>query len=475
MKKYLLAAGAAMVCPVPVMAQGHDMHRMEMPAPATAPSSSPAEAGAQAGDKRNDAQPLPTSTLPTGPRPSPGNTLGRDADHTAMAHDMAAMPRMTMTPTGYAAGSGTSRLPQNEGMMQGVMLHSGDWMLMLHGYAWGVYTDQGGKRGSNEAFVESMAMVTAQRPLGEAARLKLQAMLSLEPLMGARGYPNLLATGEVANGRPLIDRQHPHDLFMELSGRIDVDVAPDTSLFLYGGPVGEPALGPSAFMHRKSAQYQPLSPITHHWFDSTHITYGVVTAGISAPTFQLEASAFRGREPDSRRWNIETPRLDSWSLRATWTPSPAWAVQASYGWLKSPEELEPDSNERRTTASINYANGPLTTTFAFSNKDKGPGRTLTAWLGEANYDLSTRHSVFGRIENVANDELFPDHADPLHDRRFRVTKLEGGYAYRLPVVGPLGLAVGGTVGTYVLPDALDGTYGKTPVSFTLFAKLALGQ
>ncbi|MEN2785857.1 hypothetical protein ACFOKI_10375 [Sphingomonas qilianensis] len=400
-------------------------------------------------------------------------------DHAAMGHDMAAMPGMSMSmamgQTGYAAGSGTSRLPANEGMMRGVMLHPGDWMLMLHGYVWGAYTDQGGPRGDNMAVVQSMGMITAQRPLGDGARLQLQTMLSLEPLMGARGYPNLFATGEAANGRPLIDRQHPHDLFMELSARVDVDIARDTSLFLYAGPVGEPALGPSAFMHRKSAQYQPLSPITHHWFDSTHITYGVVTAGIAAPTFQLEASAFRGREPDERRWGIETPRLDSWSVRGTWTPSPAWAVQASYGWLKSPEELEPEGNERRTTASVNYATGALTTTFAFSNKDKGPGRTLTAWLGEVNYDLSARHSVFGRVENVANDELFPDDDDPLHHQRFRVTKLEGGYAYRMPIAGPVGLAVGGAVGTYVLPAALDAAYGKVPVSFTLFAKLMLGQ
>ena len=115
----------------------------------------------------------------------------------------------------------------------------------------------------------------------------------------------------------LVDRQHPHDLFMELSARVDFNVGENASLFLYGGPVGEPALGPSAFMHRGSARYNPEAPITHHWFDSTHITYGVVTAGYAARTWQIEASAFSGQEPDEHRWNIETPRLDSWSVRAT--------------------------------------------------------------------------------------------------------------------------------------------------------------
>mgnify|MGYP006180434873 CR=1 FL=1 len=140
-------------------------------------------------------------------------------------------------------------------------------------------------------------MGMARRPLGDGT-LQFKAMLSPDPLMGKRGYPLLLASGETADGvEHLIDRQHPHDLFMELAGRVDFDIAEDTTAFLYGGPVGEPALGPSAFMHRASARYNPEAPITHHWFDSTHIAYGVVTAGVGGPAWQLEASAFRGREP----------------------------------------------------------------------------------------------------------------------------------------------------------------------------------
>ncbi|MDB5709905.1 MAG: hypothetical protein JWL96_1975, partial [Sphingomonas bacterium] len=233
-------------------------------------------------------------------------------------------------------GSGTSRQPASGGAMHGLHLMTGDWMVMLHGYAWGAYTDQSGPRGDREAFVMSMAMIEARRDLGSDATLTLRSMLSLDPLMGRRGYPSLLATGETANGvTPLIDRQHPHDLFMELSARIEVPVSATIDAFVYGGPVAEPALGPSAFMHRNSAQFLPLAPITHHWFDSTHIAYGVVTAGLNTPRWQIEASAFRGREPDQRRWDIEAPRLDSWSMRATWNPSRFWSAQISYGRLKS--------------------------------------------------------------------------------------------------------------------------------------------
>jgi hypothetical protein len=408
--------------------------------------------------------------------PTPAPPLAPEMeDMPGMDHSQHMMPATApQAPPPHATnGSGTSLLPAVDGGMHGLHLMAGEWMVMAHGNLWGVYTDQGGPRGDDRAFVESMAMVTAERDLG-GATLQLKSMFSLEPLMGARGYPNLFASGETAGGAALIDRQHPHDLFMELAARVDFYLGGGTRLFVYGGPVGEPALGPAAFMHRGSARYQPLAPITHHWFDSTHITYGVVTGGIATNDFQIEASAFRGREPDEQRWNIETPKLDSWSVRASWTPSPNWAAQISHGRLKSPEALH-GGDEARTTASVHYARGGLATTLAFSAKDRLPGPALTAWLTEVNWDLSVHHSVFGRIENVANDELFPDHADPLHDVKFRVTRFEGGYAYRLPLVGPLNLALGGTLAAYAKPSALNAAYGGAPVSYTLFARLSLGQ
>lgn len=402
-------------------------------------------------------------------------------DHAAMGHGMPGMdmdqpmPSMRMGGSDHAAGgSGTSLLPQADGPARGVMLSHGDWMVMAHGYVWGVYTDQGGKRGSDEAFVESMAMLSATRDWGGTS-LQLRAMGSLEPAMGQRGYPNLFASGETAHGTPLVDRQHPHDLFMELSARVDTEVAPDTKLFVYGGPVAEPALGPSAFMHRRSARYFALSPIAHHWFDSSHITYGVVTGGVQTGRVQLEGSWFNGREPDENRWDIDPIRLDSWSVRASWSPSDNWVAQVSTGHLKSPEVTHQGEDEQRTTASLHYSNGPVSAMVAYAAKHRLPGPVLSAFTAEANWDLSRHHSLFGRVENVANDELFPDHEDPLHDRKFRMTRFEGGYAYRIPLAGQAELALGGSVAAYAKPSALDAAYGTAPVSYTLFARLALGR
>jgi hypothetical protein len=406
--------------------------------------------------------------------PAPPPAPDEHAGHAMASHPATHLAEQPLP--AFAQGSGTARLPGNEGAMHGLHLMPGDdWIVMLHGHAQASYTDHGGPRGDDKAYVTTMLMADARKDTGWG-RVRLTAMGSLEPAMDSSGYPNLFATGETSRGQPLVDRQHPHDLFMELSARVDVNVAQDTSLFLYGGPVGEPAIGPSAFMHRGSASLNPEPPITHHWFDSTHIVYGVATAGLSSPQWQVEASAFRGREPDERRWNIETPKLDSWSARLTWTPTPNWAAQVSHGFLKEPEPQHPGEDEHRTTASVHYADrGGLSAMLAFSAKNRDQGDTLTAWLGEVSWDLTDRHTLFGLVENVVNDELFPDHDDPLHDQRFRITRFQAGYAWRLPLADAVGLALGAAGNAYAKPSALDAAYGKNPLGYTLFARLTLGH
>jgi len=481
--KTLLLTGAAMALAMPHMAaaQDHAGHQAETPTPTPAPAPAPAQNHAEHSPAPAPAPAPAQDHAEHGERaPAPA----RPADHSQMDHSQ--MPGMDQTPMDHSAmghtmpegpaeGSGTARLPQAEGMMPGVHFElGGSWKGMAHGYAWGVYTEQTGPRGDDMALVQSMAMLMAEKEF-EGGRLQLKAMLSGDPLIGDRGYPILFGAGETAGGQPLVDRQHPHDLFMELAARVDVDIAEGTTAFLYGGPVGEPALGPSAFMHRASAKLNPEAPITHHWFDSTHITFGVLTAGVASKLWQIEASAFRGQEPDEDRWDIEEPRLDSWSVRATLTPSPNWALQVSHGRLEEPEALHPGEDEGRTTASVHYNSGNgLAAMAAFSAKNRLPGPTLTAWLAEANWDLTDRHTLFGRVENVENDELFPDELDPLHEVPFRVTKLQAGYAYTLPL-GPFGLSLGGSAAMFVKPDALDAFYGDDPMGYTLFAKLTLGR
>ena len=401
-------------------------------------------------------------------------------------HDMDPMPGMSATPMTGMLGlypmtresSGTAWQPDST-PMRGLMTHTGGWMLMSEGFVTLIADHQGGARGHDKLFSTSMAMLMASRPVSARDTLGLRAMLSLDPLMGPRGYPLLFATGESADGvHPLIDRQHPHDLFMELAASWSHDLGGGRALSLYAGLPGEPALGPPTFMHRASGMDDPEAPIGHHWFDSTHITYGVVTAGVSGAHWKIETSAFNGRQPDQHRWNIETPSLDSWSVRGFWNPTADWSFQLSTGHLHSPEALEPATDEQRTTASATWnrplgAHRNLAATVAWSRKDLRPGPALTGLLAEAALTLGS-DEIYTRAERVEENELFEGGA--LAGRIFPVGKLSLGYQHELPVARHLFLAVGGLASAYAYPDALTPAYGRRGIkSAMLYTRLRFGE
>jgi len=371
--------------------------------------------------------------------------------------------------------SGTSWQPDST-PHQGVMFMSNEWMLMGHANLFGVYDHQGGPRGGNKAFAAGMVMGMAQRPLGDNGTLGFRAMLSPDPLMGAKGYPLLFATGETANGRrPLIDRQHPHDLFMELSGSYSHRLSETDSAFLYFGLPGEPALGPPAFMHRMSGIDNPEAPITHHWLDSTHITYGVLTGGLVRDTLKVEVSGFRGREPDQHRYDIETPALDSVSTRLSWNPTPDLSAQVSWGHLHSPEQLEPNVNENRLTASVIYNQqfgdgNNWATTLAWGRKMNHPGRTLDAFLLESAVVLADTPTIFGRAERVEEDELLGK-VEPAPV--FTPTKFSLGYIYDFHLAEHVKLGIGGLGSRYIVPKGLDAAYGSDPAAFMAFLRLKI--
>lgn len=387
-------------------------------------------------------------------------------------HGRGALGDYTMT----RDAAGTAWQPDSS-PMEGVHGQVGGWSTMVHGYAALIYDDQGGPRGDRKTFVESMLMAMAQRPLGGGV-LALRGMVSADPLMGASGYPLLFQTGETADGRTqLTDRQHPHDLFMELAGLYSHPISGRLSGFVYFGLPGEPALGPATYMHRFSGMASPEAPISHHWLDSTHITFGVATAGLVYDGFKLEGSRFTGREPDQHRYDIEAPRFDSWSVRASWNPTPDWSLQLSHGELRSPEQLEPNIDQRRTTASVTYnrslVEGNWQTTLAGGRNEKQPGTSSYAILLDSAVSIG-RHTLFGRAERVDKDELFgADPTSPLCGRMFTVAKLSLGYVYTLPIRNHLGLDFGALVSRYALPAALDPVYGSDPTSIMLFTRVKL--
>jgi hypothetical protein len=289
--------------------------------------------------------------------------------------------------------------------------------------------------------------------------------------MGPEGYPLLLATGETADGIDhLVDRQHPHDLFMELSATFSHAVAAGGSLFFYAGLPGEPAFGPPAFMHRAAAMASPEAPISHHWLDSTHITFGGVTAGYVSGNWKVETSAFRGREPDENRYDIESPKLDSGSVRVSWNPTADWALQASYADLKSPEQLDPSTDETRWSVSALYTRplgeaGVLAATLAYGSKTPQGDHARDAALIEASYTTGP-WTAFTRAEWTEQDELAAGHV--VHD----VGKVSVGALYEVPVNEHVAIGLGGLVSAYAIPDALDAGY-DSPTSGMAFLRLTL--
>ena len=439
MKSRLITAASALALAVPAVAQHQHMPGMQMPMP---------EEHKPPADEKPVPAPMPVA-------------MGEHAAHEmAMgehdAHQMAMTGALGPYPM-QRESSGTAWQPDSSAH-EGLHQMSGDWMLMAHGTLNLAYDHQSGSRGDSKAFASGMLMGMAQHPLGNGT-LQLKAMLSPDPLMGPRGYPLLLASGETANGRDrLIDRQHPHDLFMELSASVSQDIGAKSSAFLYGGLPGEPAFGPPAFMHREAIMDSPEAPITHHWLDSTHITFGVVTAGLVLDRVKIEASRFNAREPDQHRWNIETGPLDSTSIRVSWNPVRTLSLQASWGQFVDPEQLEPGVDQKRWSASALWADeiapgwkGAATLAWgrktAHGHKDDGVAA-----------EASLKHqawTLFGRAEMTENREL----TQVEHGPAYRVGKVSIGAVRDFRVAEHLSLGTGGLFAVNFVPDGLAPLYG----------------
>jgi hypothetical protein len=338
------------------------------------------------------------------------------------------------------------------------------WQFMQDGVVFANFNHQGGPRGGSEFVVPNWWMGMAGRDTGRG-RVTLTGMFSLDPVtVGKEGYRELFQAGEALDGQPLIDRQHPHDFFMQLGAIWRIPVTSSTGLTFAGGPVGEPALGPVAFMHRPSAADNPTAPLGHHTFDSTHISFGVVTAAVDRGPFVLEGSVFNGREPDGDRWDFDFGPLDSFSGRVWFKPSERWEFQFSSGRLKDPEELEP-GNIIRTTIS-----GAWT---------KREGNAMSAWtaaFGRNDTDHGSRNAgLVEGLRRVAKNTIYG---------RFEVVQVENDADVRDPVLAFTAGAVrevfvwrgfeggfGGDVTFYGVPEALRAAYSDHPVSFHVFFRL----
>jgi hypothetical protein len=377
-------------------------------------------------------------------------------------------------------GSGTSWSPDATTMYASHWMKD-PWLYMVHGNLFLQYIDAGGDRGDDQ-FGSINWLMGMARLKSERGDFLLRAMVSAEDLTVTEcGYPNLLSTGESCEGGQLIhDRQHPHDLFMELAAGYERELTPGLGLQLYGGPVGEPALGPTAFPHRLSSLPNPVAPIAHHWFDATHISFGVVTAGLYGRKWKLEGSVFNGREPDENRYDLDLDSLDSYSGRLWILPNANWALQVSSGQLNEAEpghDGAPAEDITRTTASATYhrpltAGGIWASTLVWGRNDHDDEST-DALLVESNLNLAERDILFARAEWVekSGEDLVLE-TPTLDHEIFDVSSVTLGYARQFTGFAGLVPAVGISASISFVPRDLEAFYGSgSPTSFAVFVSL----
>jgi hypothetical protein len=462
-------------------AQHHHTDGMKMPMPAQQPTPVPTPAKDSTARK-------PPATHDMHGMSMPGHDMAgmaQDSSGGMMMHLRNSFSKnLPMT----RQGSGTSWHPDSSPMyMQ--MYQPGKWDVMLMYSVFLRYTRQNfnhdERRGDANLRANTYIMAMANRLVGQRGLFSIQAMVSADPLtVGGAGYPLLFQTGESWKGKKLYDHQHPHDLLSALAISYTYAASQDVDLTAYVGYPGEPAIGPPVFMHRPSAANLPTAPLGHHWQDATHIQFGVATLGVRYRNAKLEGSLFTGREPNENRYSFDRPRFDSYSARLSVNPSDNLALQVSAAHLKSPEELEPEDDVDRTTASVLHnvnlgKESILSSTFVWGmNRHSGHDATATysnSFLLESNLQAK-QFNLFTRLETLQQnyDELILPALsdDDAHTNRQVAAFTLGASKYIAKTkAGWLDLGLTGTLNTFDSSNAtLLQAYGKNPLSFEVYLR-----
>jgi hypothetical protein len=458
------------VATTPVLAQheGHTMPGM----PDTTKKKTPAKPAVK---------PSKTTAKKTAVKRKPvTKAIAKKPSVVAKPHHLADMMSGPLSLSMDRMGSGTTWIPD------AVTLPSrhrvfGAWEVMAHGFVFGQYDHQSGKRGDDQVGSLNWTMLMASRELA-GGHFQARTMLSLDPAtVTSKGYPLLLQTGEAFEGKPLHDRQHPHDFLMELGLLYQRELNSRLAWSVYAAPSGEPALGPVAFMHRPSAMDNPAAPLSHHWQDATHVSFGVVTGGIFTRRWQLEGSVFNGREPDEHRWNIDPIKLDSYSGRITVNPASAWSLAVGYGYLKSPEGLHPDEPLHRITASALHGkaignDGQTSSAVIWGvNRHDEESNTTHSLLFENETIFDRKNTLFGRVELVqktGEDLVVEENVPGTAGKRFNVAALQLGYIRELTRFSWATVGVGAAGTLNFVPKLLEDVYGsRNPIGTFVFLRV----
>lgn len=407
-------------------------------------------------------------------------TTGMKMGKTGLMSMQGMQPQTFLQAIAHHTTSGTSAEP-NSTPTPMLMANRGPWMLMFHANAFLADIQQSSARGGDKLFSTNWLMGMAQREAGPGV-FTARVMLSLEPAtISERRYPLLFQQGETAFGVPIADGQHPHDFIMELAVLYDLKLAEKTLLSFYFAPMGDPAMGPTAYPHRASAFENPVGTLGHHQEDSTHIAADVVTVGLTYHSVRIEASGFHGREPDEFRWDINQGKIDSWSTRLTVQPGRNWSGQYSYARITSPEALFPTEVQERMTASAMYnrpfQDGNWASTILWGHtRSLEDNSIFNSYLLESTIRFHTRNYAWTRIENAerSNELIIGENPLPSGFKEEPIGRVQAytfGYDHDFDVIPHLASAIGAQFTTYGVADALKPIYGSHPFGVALFLRL----
>ncbi len=409
---------------------------------------------------------------------TPAETLGSGPDSAAGLGE--GFPALLGQYPVSREGSGTGWQPEAT-PTSGLKIGRGSWSWRMSGVLSVAYTRQGGPRGDDTLYSPNVLTLNGSRPAG-AGVFGVRTMWSAESVtVGDPGYAELFQTGTTGDGaNPMVDRQHPHDMFSELAVTYSLPVRTEDSLFAYLGVTGDPALGTTDSVRRFSGMDFPEAPLSYDWFDSSHTQFGVASFGYVWGQFKLEGSVFTGRRPDQHRSDITTklrwPRFDSQSVRLTYNPSAAWSFQVSYGNVISPEQLQPQVDVTRITASGAYHRSwganHWQTLLAWGQNQERPGHTYDSVLLESALVWHDAHTFLGRLEWVEKDALFPP-GHPQAATSYSAGKASVGYIFDFAHSHHLRFGAGAVGSVHLVPDSLQPTYGSAPLSLNLFVRAKL--
>ena len=366
-------------------------------------------------------------------------------------------------------GSGTSWQTDSGPMFMKMLPSVGGFDLNAMGTLQAGYVNAGGKRGAKGFSSNSMLMLMGRKGLGGGI-LGLHFMTSLDPIFnGPRGVPNLFQNGFTVHGVDVGDRKDPHNIFAEVAASYSHPLSKNFSGFLYGGPVGEPALGGAMYLHRTSGLNIPEAPISHDWFDGSHISFGVATLGLVYQNkWKLEGSLFNSDEPGVKLYGVGRFRLNSSSGRLSYNPSHDWSFSTSYGYLNS------DVNQHRLTFSAAYSRtltqGDMLSATAYFGQNIVQGSPKSnAWLAEATY-YHAKEAFFARYERVDKSELID-----VPPGNYTVNKFLFGDVHNFYSKDQLDYGLGAYAGLYSYPSALNDVYGNNPITFGVFLRIQPGK